>query len=62
MEPETANAVVFRYIGYSYMTFYGPSGRKYRFRRRGQEIAVDARDADFVRGVPNVREIKREAS
>jgi hypothetical protein len=58
---ETANASVFRYVGYSYMTFYGPSGRKYRFGRHGQEIAVDPRDRDFVKDVPNVREIKRGA-
>jgi hypothetical protein len=61
MEPETANEPTFRYIGWSYMTFYGPSGRKYRFRRHGQEITVDPRDRDFVRDVPNVREVKGEA-
>jgi hypothetical protein len=58
---ETENVATFRYIGYSYMTFYGPSGRKYRFRKHGQEIQVDPRDRDFVRDVPNVREVKREA-
>jgi hypothetical protein len=57
MEPENA---VIRYVGYSYMTFYGPSGRKYRFRRHGQELPVDPRDRDFVRDVPNVREVRRE--
>jgi hypothetical protein len=62
MDTETAaNAPTFRYVGYSYMTFYGPSGRKYRFRRHGQEITVDPRDRDFVRDVPNVREVKRGA-
>jgi hypothetical protein len=62
MDRETsADAPTFRYVGWSYMTFYGPSGRKYRFRRHGQEIAVDPRDRDFVRDVPNVREVKREA-
>lgn len=58
---ETENVATFRYIGYSYMTFYGPSGRKYRFRKHGQEIQVDPRDRDFVRDVPNVREVKRGA-
>lgn len=54
------NAIVFRYVGWSYMTFYGPSGRKYRFRRHGAELPVDPRDRDFVREVPNVREVGDE--
>jgi hypothetical protein len=52
--------MMIRYIGYSYMTFYGPSGRKYRFGRHGQELPVDPRDRDFVRNLPNVREVPTE--
>ena len=62
MDAQTAKSPVFRYVGYSYMLFYGPSGRKYRFRRHGQELAVDPRDGDFVRNVPNVREVQHEPS
>lgn len=58
MDTESSDAPVFRYIGHSYMVFYGPSGRKYRFRKHGQELAVDPRDADFVRDVPNLCEVR----
>ena len=65
MNTETANAphtdMMIRYIGYSYMTFYGPSGRKFRFGRHGQELPVDPRDRDFVRNLPNVREVRAKS-
>ena len=49
---------VFRYVGTSYMLFYGPSGRKYRFSGHGAEHEVDPRDREFVRNIPNLREVK----
>lgn len=50
---------VFRYIGNTYMLFYGPSGKKYRFSGYGAEREVDPRDHDFVRNIPNLREVRR---
>jgi len=58
MDRETEKAPIFRYVGRNYLLFYGPSGRKYRFRKYGQELEVDPRDRDFVRDVPNVREVR----
>ena len=57
-EPQTT-VVIFRYIGRSSLTVYGPaSGRKYWFRGQGTELAVDLRDRESMRDVPNIREVR----
>lgn len=62
--PLTARAdgysmAIFRYEGRTSLTAYGPAtGRKYHFPRPGAEVAVDLRDREAMRGVPNVRETR----
>lgn len=57
-EPRTT-VVIFQYIGKSSLTVYGPaSGRKYWFRGHAAELAVDLRDRESMRGVPNIREVR----
>lgn len=57
--PSRSSVVVFRYEGSTKMAVYGEvTGRKYWFAYPGAEVAVDVRDRGFMRGVPNVREVR----
>jgi hypothetical protein len=50
---------IFRYEGRTSLTAYGPAtGRKYHFARPGAEVAVELRDRDAMRAVPNLRETR----
>ncbi len=54
---EGDSMAIFRYVGRASLTAYGPAtGRKYHFARPGSELAVDLRDRDEMRTVPNLRE------
>jgi hypothetical protein len=51
-------AVRYRYVGESRLIVEGPlTGRRYFFDRPGTELAVDARDADSLAGVPVLRRV-----
>ena len=46
----------FEYVGANAITAFGPvTGRRYRFANPGAIVAVDARDAPSLAGVPNLR-------
>jgi hypothetical protein len=48
----------FEYVGRTSLTALGPiTGRHYRFERSGARIAIDARDAPSMIGVPNLRKV-----
>jgi hypothetical protein len=50
--------VQFQYIGRSGMTVFGPiTGLRYRFTAPGSIVAIDARDAPSVAGVPRLQQI-----
>jgi hypothetical protein len=59
VQTQSHPVTVFRYVGNTYMLFYGPSGKKYRFSGYGAEREVDPRDREFVRNIPNLREVRR---
>lgn len=51
-----AVGLVFEYVGATALTVFGAvSGVRYRFIHAGARVAVDARDADAMRTVPNLR-------
>jgi hypothetical protein len=50
--------VLFQYTGRSGMTVFGPiTGLRYRFTAPGSIVAIDARDAPSVAGVPRLQQI-----
>lgn len=54
--PRIPSARYFEYVGKTSLTALGPvTGRRYRFERPGALLAVDARDAPSMVGVPNLR-------
>lgn len=57
MPPKPAPPPVrFEYIGLTGLTVLGPiSGQRYRFASQGAIVAVDARDAGAIAGVPMLR-------
>lgn len=54
-----AQAIVFEYTGAAPATVTGPvSGRSYRFSRRGDRLAVDARDRPGLLGMSSLRWVR----
>jgi hypothetical protein len=50
--------VFFEYQGRTALTVRGPlTGRRYRFSAPGARVAVDARDAPAIVGVPNLKRV-----
>jgi hypothetical protein len=50
--------VQFEYVGSTALTTVGPvTGQRYRFERPRARVAVDARDANAIAAVPNLRPI-----
>jgi hypothetical protein len=59
--PETAPAssVYFEYFGKTGLTIVSPvTGRRYRFDRPGDQLAVDARDHSLLLYVPNLKPVR----
>lgn len=50
---------LFEYVGTTAMTVVGPiTGKRYVFHADGARLAVDVRDAQYVRQVPMLREVR----
>jgi hypothetical protein len=55
---DATGAVIFEYVGMTAMLAEGQVTReRYWFERPGARIAVDLRDRDGMRRVPNVKEV-----
>ena len=53
--------ILFEYAGGTSLTAQGPvTGVRYHFSNPGNQLAVDARDAPYLAGVPNLKKVPRE--
>ena len=53
--------ILFEYAGRTSLSAQGPvTGVRYQFSNPGKQLAVDARDAPYLAGVPNLTRVRRE--
>jgi hypothetical protein len=58
--PARRSTAYFRYLGKTGLTVVGPiTGKRYRFDKPGDVVAVDLRDRRSIAGVPNLREVSQ---
>jgi hypothetical protein len=56
--PAPPRPIAFEYTGATGLSLRGPiTGRGYRFNGPGARVDVDARDAAWIGGVPNLRRV-----
>lgn len=57
--PAQASSVYFQYVGKTGLTIESPTtGKRYRFDKPGDQLAVDPRDRMLLLYVPNLRPVR----